>query len=116
VILQGRETSSAALESGTIKMYPLETSVSKNGKSVELTPIEFRLLLLFMLHPLQTLTREQLLDKLGDEHGEFVDDNTLSVYIHRLRDKLEERPSDPEFIVTIRGVGYKWNQRSVSIA
>lgn len=108
----GNTGDAAKLVSGAVTLLPLETRALLNGEPVDLTPVEFKLLLLFMRHPLQTLTREQLLGKLFDEQGEFVDDNTLSVYIRRLREKLEDQPSQPERIVTVRGAGYKWNQRS----
>jgi two-component system response regulator RegX3 len=63
-----------------------------------------------MQNPKQTLTREQILAKLWDVAGEFVDDNTLSVYIRRLREKVERDPSRPEYIITMRGMGYKWDR------
>ncbi|MNI06035.1 Alkaline phosphatase synthesis transcriptional regulatory protein SphR [compost metagenome] len=79
-----------------------------------MTPIEFKLLVTFMQHPQQILSRDQILHRLWDAGGEFIDDNTLSVHIHRLREKIESDPSRPEHIDTVRGVGYRWNGRSES--
>lgn len=96
------------LSSAGITLRLLETKVDKEGAELELTPVEYRLLALFLQHPGQTLTRARLLDKLWDEQGEFVDDNTLSVHIRRLREKIEDDPSHPSRIATVRGVGYRW--------
>ena len=63
---------------------------------------------LFIRHAGQTLTRNLILDELWDGQGNFVDDNTLSVYIRRLREKIEEQPSRPEHLLTVRGMGYRW--------
>ncbi|MFZ5354151.1 MAG: response regulator transcription factor [Bacillota bacterium] len=94
-----------------ICFFPLETRVTKNGKELYLTPAEYKLLSVLLLNPLQTLSREVILERLWDIEGEFVDDNTLSVYIRRLREKLEDNPSEPDYIVTVRGMGYKWNKK-----
>ena len=71
-----------------------------------LSALEYRILLLFATHPGQVFTRNQLLSELWDMAGEFVNDNTLTVYIKRLREKIEEDPQKPELIKTVRGVGY----------
>lgn len=101
------------LTSRDIRLYPMETRVTRNDVEISLTPVEFRLLTLFVRNPLQTLTREQILQKLWDVDGEFINDNALSVFVRRLREKLEDDPSNPEYIITVRGTGYKWNQRSL---
>ena len=62
-----------------------------------------------MQNPGIILTKEKILDKLWDENGNYVDDNTLAVYIRRLRTKIEDDPGNPQMLVTIRGMGYKWN-------
>ena len=72
-----------------------------------LTALEYRLLLTFLNHPGQVLTRSQLLEGIWDVAGDFVNDNTLTVYIKRLREKLEDNPQAPQIIKTVRGVGYK---------
>ncbi|MFD2444598.1 response regulator transcription factor [Bacillus sp. CGMCC 1.16607] len=82
--------------------------VEKRGIEINLSYTEFKLLLTFMQHPDQVLTREILLEKLWDMDSQFIENNTLSVHIRRLREKLEDDPSLPKYIVTIRGTGYKW--------
>ena len=82
-------------------------TVSRNGREIFLSALEYRLLLVFINNPRSILTREQLLDELWDAAGEFVNDNTLTVYIKRLREKIEEDPSAPEIILTVRGTGYR---------
>lgn len=82
-------------------------TVSGNGREIFLSALEYRLLLVFINNPRSILTREQLLDELWDAAGEFVNDNTLTVYIKRLREKIEEDPSAPKIILTVRGTGYR---------
>lgn len=81
--------------------------VKKNGKEVFLSALEYRLLLLFISNPKSIITRVKLLDELWDAAGEFVNDNTLTVYIKRLREKIENDPSSPQIILTVRGTGYR---------
>ena len=81
--------------------------VSKNGKDLHLSALEYRLLLVFLGNRGIVLSRTQLLDAIWDIAGDFVNDNTLTVYIKRLREKLEEDPQNPEIIKTVRGLGYK---------
>lgn len=102
-------TASAELHSNGITVKLEENRVLKNDAEVELTVAEFRLLCLLMQNPNAILTRTVLLDRLWDGSGNFVDDNTLSVYVRRLRSKIEDNPENPAYLMTIRGVGYKWN-------
>lgn len=95
--------------SNGISIMLQESRVYKNNGIVELTLAEYRLLCLFMKNPDTVLTREAILDRLWDCDGSFVDDNTLSVYIRRLRNKIEDNPEEPAFLLTVRGFGYKWN-------
>lgn len=81
--------------------------VSKDGKELFLSALEYRLLLIFINNPKNIITREQLLRELWDAAGEFVNDNTLTVYIRRLREKIEDNPSKPHIILTVRGTGYR---------
>lgn len=81
--------------------------VSKNGKDLYLSALEYRLLLVFLGNRGIVLSRTQLLDAIWYIAGDFVNDNTLTVYIKRLREKLEEDPQNPEIIKTVRGLGYK---------
>lgn len=88
--------------------------VRKNGREVFLSALEYRLLLLFVNNPGQIITRDRLLNELWDAAGEYVTDNTLSVYIKRLREKIEEDPTDPRLILTVRGMGYRLGDDHVS--
>lgn len=81
--------------------------VKKNGAEVFLSALEYRLLLVFINHPKCILTRNRLLEELWSAAGEFVNDNTLTVYIKRLREKTEDDPADPKIILTVRGMGYR---------
>ena len=81
--------------------------VKKNGREVFLSALEYRLLLVFVSSPKSIITRGRLLDELWDAAGEFVTDNTLTVYIKRLREKIEDDPSAPRIILTVRGTGYR---------
>ncbi|WP_230504741.1 response regulator transcription factor [Sutcliffiella rhizosphaerae] len=90
-----------------IRIHTLEGKVYKNGEEIPLTALEYRLLMIFATHIGQVLTRPQLLDRIWDVAGDFVNDNTLTVYIKRLREKLEDNPQTPVIIQTVRGMGYK---------
>jgi two-component system, OmpR family, response regulator VicR len=90
-----------------IRINTLEGKVYKNGEEVLVTALEYRLLLIFANHIGQVLTRNQLLERIWDVAGDFVNDNTLTVYIKRLREKLEDNPQTPTIIKTVRGMGYK---------
>lgn len=92
---------------GSLTVNTQEARVWKRGEEVFLTALEYRLLLTFLNHPGQVLTRSQLLEGIWDVAGDFVNDNTLTVYIKRLREKLEDNPQTPQIIKTVRGVGYK---------
>ncbi len=86
---------------------PSSGVVRKGGKELFLSALEYRLLLVFLSNPKSILTRGKLLDELWDAAGEFVNDNTLTVYIKRLREKIEDDPSSPKIILTVRGTGYR---------
>ena len=79
---------------------------------LELTAAEYRLLCLLMTNEGRTLPRGRILDVLWDGNGNFVDDNTLSVYIRRLREKIERDPSRPQMLLTVRGIGYRWEGKA----
>ena len=81
--------------------------VYKNGQDLYLSALEYRLLLAFINSAGSLLTRSRLLEEIWDVAGDFVNDNTLTVYIKRLRDKIEDNPAEPRIIVTVRGMGYK---------
>ncbi|MBS4177976.1 response regulator transcription factor [Lederbergia citrea] len=95
------------IEIENIQIHTLEGKVYKNGNEITLTALEYRLLLIFANHIGQVLSRSQLLEQIWDVAGDFVNDNTLTVYIKRLREKLEDHPQNPKIIKTVRGLGYK---------
>lgn len=97
------------LISGDIKLNLMEYKVYNKDELVQLTPSEYKLLSILMNNSDKVLSRTVMLEKLWDIDGEFVDDNSLSVYIRRLREKIEEDSSNPIYIKTIRGIGYRWN-------
>lgn len=97
------------LTSGGITIRLLKGEVYKNEKKVELTANEYKLLRLFMENPDQVLSPEQILGRLWDCREDYVDPNTLTVYIRRLRTKIEDNPGKPDRIITVRRMGYKWN-------
>ncbi len=97
------------LNSNGISVNLLNGDVTKNGETLNLTSGEYKLLCLFMENPNIILSQEQILGKLWDSNNDFIDNSTLTVYIRRLRKKIEDDPSNPTNIVTIRRMGYKWN-------
>lgn len=97
------------LNSGGIRLRLLEGEAYKGEKRLDLTAGEYKLLRLFMENPDLVLSPQQILDKLWDCNGNYVDANTLTVYIRRLRMKIEDMPGEPNRILTVRGMGYKWN-------
>lgn len=82
--------------------------VMREGKEVNLSALEYRLLLFFLNNRGIILSRNRLLEEIWDASGEFVNDNTLTVYIKRLREKIEKNPQEPEILKTVRGLGYKF--------
>ena len=81
--------------------------VFKNGEEIFLSALEYRLLLVFCGNPGKVLSRSRLLEEIWDVAGDYVNDNTLTVYIKRLRDKIEDDPQNPQRIRTVRGLGYR---------
>lgn len=96
--------------SGDITLYPEEKRVCKSEQPVTLTAREYSLLAFFMENPLHILSRNQLLEAIWDIDGNFVDENTLSVNIRRLREKIEDNPSSPTMLKNVRGLGYIWER------
>lgn len=102
-------TAVTELSSGGIRVRLLKGEVYKRGEVVELTASEYKLLCLFMENPDQILSQEQILGRLWDCSENYIDNNSLTVYIRRLRTKIEDNPGEPKRIITVRGMGYKWN-------
>ena len=102
---------------GSLSIHTLEARVFKNGEEVFLTSVEYKLLLILIQNKNTVLSRSKILEKLWDVTYDFVNDNTLTVYIKRLREKIEDNSADPKYILTVRGMGYKWNgsENNVSI-
>ena len=92
---------------GSVSVDAEKGIVSKNGTEINLSALEFRLLMTFVNHRGKLLTRNALLEEIWDAGGDFVNDNTLTVYIKRLREKIEDDPQKPEIIKTVRGLGYR---------
>ena len=99
--------STIILGNNSLRINTLEAKVYKDGEEVNLTALEYRLLLTFVKNKRQVLSRSQLLEGIWDVAGDFVNDNTLTVYIKRIREKLEDDPQKPTIIKTVRGLGYK---------
>lgn len=100
----------SVLHAGDITIDLLSSRVLFKNKTLDLTAAEYRLLCLLLRNVNMVVTRNMILDELWDGSGNFVDDNTLSVYIRRLREKVEKDPSHPEHLMTVRGFGYRWNE------
>jgi len=100
------------IESGDISIDLLENRVLLRGNTLDLTNAEYRLLCLLVQNANRILKRDVILNKLWDNAGNFVDDNTLSVYVRRLREKIEIEPSRPRRLITVRGFGYQWKEVS----
>lgn len=97
------------LNSSGITVRLLKGEVYKDNQQVELTASEYKLLCLFMEHPDRVLSTEQILKRLWDCEENYIDNNSLTVYIRRLRMKIEDDPGNPKRIITVRRMGYKWN-------
>ena len=106
-VLRRAGKNSQITETGNLAVDMEKGVVRKKGEEVFLSALEYRLLLVFLNNRGRILTRNQLLEDIWDIAGEYVNDNTLTVYIKRLRDKIEDDPQKPELIKTVRGMGYK---------
>lgn len=102
-------TADTELSSGGININLLKGEVYKQGNLLDLTVSEYKLLCLFMENPDQILSPQQILGRLWDCSENYIDNNSLTVYIRRLRTKIEDNPGEPKRIITVRGMGYKWN-------
>ncbi len=106
-VLRRTGKSQSIITLGNISVDMDKGIVTKNGKDVFLSALEYRLFLVFLNNPGVTLTRNKLLSEIWDIAGDFVNDNTLTVYIKRLREKVEDDIQNPKIILTVRGLGYK---------
>ena len=101
------EAPDRTLTCGDVTVFAQQAKVTKNGREVLLTALEYRLLLTLILNQGRVLTRSQIFGSIWDVDEDFVNDNTLTVYIKRLREKLEDDPQNPALIKTVRGLGYQ---------
>ncbi len=101
-----KDNTDGIVKVGELTVNTAEARVLLRGEEVILTAMEYRLLLSFVNNRGTVLTRRKLLEEIWDVDGDFVNDNTLTVYIKRLRDKIENDPNDPQYIKTVRGMGY----------
>lgn len=106
-ILRLTGNSGGITQIGDVSVDTVRGTASRDGKDLFLSALEYRLLLVFINNKNTVLTRTRLLETIWDVAGEFVNDNTLTVYIKRLREKIEKDPQKPEIIKTIRGMGYR---------
>lgn len=106
-VLRRTGKSQSLLCLGDLKVDAVKGTVFRGGQEIFLSALEYRLLLVFLNHKGMVLSRSILLQEIWDAAGEFVNDNTLTVYIKRLREKIEEDPQNPRYILTVRGLGYK---------
>ena len=106
-VLRRSNKSNTVIEHNSVRVDTAKGIVIKNGEEIFLSALEYRLLLVFLNNKGVVMSRNRLLEEIYDIAGEYVNDNTLTVYIKRLRDKIEDDPQNPTFIKTVRGLGYK---------
>lgn len=106
-VLRRRGRSRSVLRAGDLLVDTVKGTVTRDGQEIILSALEYRLFLVFLNRQGEVLTRNRLLEEIWDIAGDYVNDNTLTVYIKRLRDKIEKDPAHPEIIETVRGRGYK---------
>ena len=111
---KGEDNSKKVLKYGDLSIHTLEARVFKGSEEVFLTSVEYKLLLILIQNENIVLSRNQILEKLWDVTYDFINDNTLTVYIKRLREKIEDDSSNPHHIITVRGMGYKWNGSGIN--
>jgi len=106
-VMRRHKKVSPQLQCGNVTIDPIKGIVCKNGCVLTLSALEYRLLLVFLTNKNQLLSRDRIAEELWSLTKEFVSDNTLSVYIKRLRERIEDDPQEPRIIITVRGLGYK---------
>ena len=106
-VIRRAQPATRTISFGPLTIDPDRAHVARNGREIVLSALEYRLLMLFATNQGKLVTREQIRDALWDDAGTYIEENTLSVYIKRLRDKIEDDPARPALITTVRGLGYK---------
>ncbi len=109
-VLRRNGKAESVIQLGDLKIDLIRGTVYKNEEELFLSALEYKLLLVFVSNRGIVLTRDKLLSEIWDIAGEFVNDNTLTVYIKRIREKIENDPQNPSFIKTVRGLGYKMGE------
>lgn len=107
---RNKKTERCDLYSGDIRVNRKEMRAWKGEQEISFTRTEWKLLLLFLDHPGQILSKNQILEQLFDAEGDFVEENTIAVNIRRLREKIEDCPAKPEYVKNVRGMGYLWTK------
>ena len=107
VLRRSKREEQSIIEIKDIVINLTEAKVYKKGNLIFLTTLEYKILLIFFMHPNWVFTREEILANIWDTDQEYVNDNTLTVYIKRIREKIEDDPTNPKIILTVRGVGYR---------
>lgn len=111
VLRRVKNSESEKVQCKDIIYYPKSLKIYKSDEEILLSKTEFKLFKYFIDNPQQVITKEQFFNELWDIEGDFLDESTLPVNIRRLREKIEEDPSNPKYIKTIRGIGYIWTER-----
>jgi len=109
---RNKSEKSSEIKSGNLCLDLDKMTLMSSGVIISLTKSEWKLIQFFMQNPGQILTKSQLLERVFDVDGEFIDENTMAVYIRRLREKIEEDSANPKYIKNIRGIGYIWTQET----
>ena len=107
VLRRNQKNASNLIHLGNVTIDLNSAKVLKNGRDVMLTTLEYKILLTLAINPNMVFTREKILADIWDVNEEYVNDNTLTVYIKRIREKIEDDMNHPKIILTVRGVGYK---------
>lgn len=107
VLRQNHTVNTNIIQAGNVTIDMKQAKVLKNGSDLMLTALEYKILLILVSSPGQVFTREQILADIWDVNEDYVNDNTLTVYIKRLREKIEDEKENPKIIQTVRGIGYK---------
>ncbi|WBW98394.1 response regulator transcription factor [Oceanirhabdus sp. W0125-5] len=102
---------SDGIVSGELRFNQKELKLMKGNCEIPLSKTEIKIIGYFLDNPMQILTKEQILHEMWDINGEFVNENALAVNIKRIREKIEDTPRDPQYIKTVRGIGYIWNRK-----
>lgn len=105
------QNESAVLTAGDLQLDPSSCTVSKHGSVLPLTSLEYKMVELMMRHPGKVFTKKQMFESIWDDYY-FGDDNTIMVHISKIREKLEDDPRNPTYIITVRGIGYKFEKRT----